>query len=110
MTEKQLLYRACRGIGRRIWRPIIERTHPEWIEEYEKYTPSGCIGRGDVQWREFGERRRLRMLVGAAVLRDDTLWDVYQESVTTGVRGIADGGNESLRRLLAEEHTELHEV
>lgn len=99
----------CVGIARPIWRTIVQRKHPEWLEDPSPYYPSSYIGHFCVVY-EIGPKRMKRGVVTCAVLSDPLVHDVYEEVVATKVKGgIGKGGQESLRRLLMDEHPELME-
>lgn len=102
----------CLGIARPLWRLMVNRFHPEWLETPKEHFPSTCIG--DISTVYFlGERTMRHGIVSHAVLSDPLVMQVYEEATSTGVKGIGKVGKEDLRLLLSEEHPELlegHEV
>lgn len=98
----------CRAIARPLWRLMVQRFHPEWLETPGDYFPSSYIGTFAVVY-DISEARQRRGVVNCAVLSDPLVMSVYEEAVTTGVKGIGQMGKEDLRLLLSEEHPELLE-
>lgn len=96
----------CKAIARPIWRLIVQRTHPEWLENPGDYFPSSYIGTFCVVY-DISEPRQRRGIVTHAILSDPLVHAVYQEAETTGVKGIGPVGREDLRLLLLDEHPEL---
>jgi hypothetical protein len=87
---------------------MVQRFHPEWLEEPSNYFPSGSI---DIflTFHEIGEKRQRRGIVSHAVFSDPLVMSFYQEALQTGVRGLGRVGIEDLRLLLTEEHPDLME-
>lgn len=106
VTPEEYENSRCFGLARPIWRTIIQRIHPEWLKNPEyywsrtQYTIHGS-------YYELGDHSLRRRVIDAAVISDEVVYDIYDESVRTGVKGIGPKGRESLRDLLAEEHPEL---
>ncbi len=98
----------CRGIARPLWRLLVQRSHPEWLENPKEYYPSSYIGTFCVVYA-ISESRQRRGIVSHAVLSDELVMSTYQEATSTGVRGIGPLGREDLRLLLSDEHPELLE-
>lgn len=94
----------CRALSRSLWRVIVKKIHPEWLENPADYCPP-TIYFGSVYYPT--ERTMQRRNVGRAVISDPTILGVYTEAVETGVKGIGPSGKESLRKLLIDEHPEL---
>ncbi len=97
--------RLCVGLARPLWRTIIQRTRPQWLKEPEKYYPD-CTYSWMTRY-ELSPNTVRRRMIGATVISDAVIHDIYQEAVRTGVRNIGPHGQESLRRLLEDEHLEL---
>lgn len=98
----------CRRIAWPIWRLMVQRFHPEWLETPEDYYPSAYIGMFAVVY-SISEPRMKRGIVSHAVFSDPLVLSIYEEAVATGVRGIGPLGKEDLRLLLLDEHPELLE-
>jgi hypothetical protein len=97
----------CLGIARPLWRLIVKRFHPEWLENPSQYYPARYIGPFAVVY-SIGENRMRRGIVSHAVISDPLVMSIYQEATETGVKGIGRVGKEDLRLLLSDEHPELH--
>lgn len=111
-TRTQEEWARCCGIARPIWRLIVKRFHPEWLENPGDYFYSAYIGTFATVYT-IGEPRMRRGIVNHAVISDALVKTIYEEAASIGVRGIGRVGKEDLRVLLAEEHPELtegHEV
>lgn len=104
-TPDELETNWCYRLARPIWRTIIQKRHPEWLDRPEDYyTPT--ISFNEVYYA--GEKLMRRRLVGAAVLGDALVSSFYSEAREIGIRGVGPEGKETLRQLLEEEHPELH--
>lgn len=106
-TRTQEEWARCRGIARPIWRLIVQRFHPEWLQHPSDYFCRTFISFNTVY--EIGEPRMRRGIVSHALISDPLVMSIYQEAITTGVRGIGRMGKEDLRVLLSDEHPELTE-
>ncbi|CAN5154398.1 hypothetical protein BH09PAT3_BH09PAT3_6670 [soil metagenome] len=107
VTPDEFENTRCFGLARPLWRIIVQRTHPEWLERPAQY----CSSTTFTMWsgaRELSEGTMKRRIIGAAVFSDEVVYDIYEEATRTGVKGIAAKGRESLRNLLADEHPELY--
>jgi|GEM_PF-3029187 len=105
LTPEELERSRCRSLARPLWKIIVERTHPEWLRRNDVYCQSGFFS-FDRSY-EWSESTRRRKIIGAAVISDEVVYDIYDESVRTGVKGIGPKGRGSLRELLCDEHPEL---
>lgn len=103
-TPKELEKERCFGLARPIWRVIIQRTHPEWLDRpRDYYAPTWSFN----NVYEAGERTMRRRITDFSVLSDSVVLKMYTEAKETGVRGIGPVGRQSLRTLLSDEHPEL---
>lgn len=98
----------CRRISHSLWRVLVQRIMPEWVEpanilDFYRPVKKGLKIELD---RELYEM--VRALVGSVALRVDYIRDVYDEAVEVGVKGIGPVGLKDLRTLLAEEYPELY--
>lgn len=98
--------RRCFALARPLWRTIIERIHPEWLDQPRLYWPP-TVSFNQVYYPS--NRTAARRIVGAAVISDSVVLDIYNEAKKNGVKRIGPAGQETLRRLLLEEHLELSE-
>lgn len=98
----------CQGIARPLWRLLVRRFHPEWLETPGDYFPSGYIGPFCVSY-QYSENSQRYGVVTHAVFSDPLVMSIYEEATTTGVKGIGPMGREDLRLLLSDEHPELLE-
>lgn len=105
MGTEDYEWRLCVGLARPIWRLIVQRTHPEWIQNPGDYY-SPTISFNEVY--HAGDKTMRKRLIGDTVLSDTIVFETYQEATETGVVGIGPAGKESLRFLLMDEHPELH--
>lgn len=101
----ELEARRCKSLAKPLWRTIIKRTNPEWLENPQDYYHP-LISFGNVYY--VNDRTAQSRIVSASIISDSAVLSVYEEAVDTGVIGIGPQGKESLRRLLAEEHPELN--
>ena len=102
--EEQESHR-CFGLARPIWRVIVRRIHPEWMDNpADYYAPT--IRFNQVYYAsEAAQRRRI---VGHAVISDTVVFSLYKEATESGIKGVGPVGREDLRTMLAEEHPELY--
>lgn len=101
----------CKGIARPLWKLMVKRFHPKWLETPSDYFRSYHISFNTVYY--IGKAAMRYGVVSHAVFSDPLVLSIYNEAITTGVRGIGPKGKEDLRLLLSEEHPELlegHEV
>jgi len=98
----------CQAIARPIWRLIAQRSHPEWLENPSDYFFSRYIGNFCCIY-EIGESTQRRGIVSHAVFSDPLVFSIYEEAISSGVKGIGKVGKEDLRLLLLDEHPELME-
>lgn len=94
----------CRSLSRALWRVIVKKIHPEWLTNPRDYCPP-TISFNNIYYP--GDRLMLRRNVARAVISDPTLLGIYTEVLEIGVKGIGPSGQESLSRLLSDEHPEL---
>jgi len=104
--ESEAEWKTSIGDARKIWRVLVKRIKPEIIEYPERYCPPTLSFE---QVYELSERTMIRRNIANAVISDPAVLRIYEESTRIGVNGIARLGQEALRRLLVEEHPELHE-
>lgn len=100
----------CRALASPIWKLMVNRFHPEWLENPDIYYPNGYIGGwGSSTYYEYGIKKEQRGIVSHAVFSDPLVRSFYEEICQIGVDGIGPVGREDLRLLLKDEHPELME-
>lgn len=103
--DKDLRAQHAVGVAKNLWRTIVVRHHPEWLEKPDVYF-APRISFGNV-YDSVSEKTKRARIIGHTALSDPLVYATYNEAKTTGVRGIASKGIESLRLLLSDEHPEL---
>jgi hypothetical protein len=103
-TPQEHEWNACVGLARPIWRVLISRTRPDIITHPKEFVRP-TITMDQVYYAS--ERSARRRAIGQAVISDSVVLKIYQEAVTTGVKGIGPAGRRHLRTLLSDEHPEL---
>jgi hypothetical protein len=106
-SEQERIWKTCVGDARKLWRTLVRRLGPDIINHPERYCDP-CTYNGDSVHR-LGQKSMVRRNISNSAISDTAVLRVYEESVDTGVKGIARVGQDILRILLAEEHPELYE-
>ncbi len=96
----------CLGLARPLWRVMVQRVRPEWLENPEDYYHPTLSFFNEVP--QASERTMRSRVIARTVLSDTVVVDTYYEAVETGVVNIGPSGKESLRYLLVDEHPELN--
>jgi len=99
--------RAKRAVGaaKGLWRAVVARHRPEWLENPDTHF-APRVSFGNV-YDDVTKKTKCARIISHTALSDPLVYSTYNEAKTTGVRGIADKGIESLRLLLSDEHPEL---
>lgn len=107
ISPERFEQKRCFGLARPIWRVIVQRIHPEWLAQPDSYCQRTVYGIWGSR-NELSDQTMRRYIVGAAVISDEVVLNIYDESKRIGVKGIGPKGREALRELLSDEHPELY--
>jgi len=105
VDDKDEGYRRSRAVAKGLWRAVVARHHPEWLSDHTTYFAPRISF--ETVYDSVSDKTMKSRIIGHAVLGDPLIYDTYLEAKTTGVKGIAEKGIESLQLLLSEEHPEL---
>lgn len=95
----------CKGLAQGVWRALIRRLRPDILEHPRWFYPDTHISMNGT--RELSERTIRRNAIACTKIKDETMRELYDEMITTGMKGIGSVGRRDIAAMLASEHPDI---